>query len=63
MSSTKKDYRDFPGGPVAKTLYSQCRGSGFDPWSGNEIPHVAIKSSHTATKTQCSQINKYAFKK
>ena len=27
--------RDFPRGPVAKTLHSQCRGSGFDPWSGN----------------------------
>ena len=27
--------RDFPGGPVAKTLRSQCRGPGFDPWSGN----------------------------
>ena len=26
---------DFPGGPVAKTLCSQCRGLGFDPWSGN----------------------------
>ena len=26
---------DFPGGPVAKTLNSQCRGPGFDPWSGN----------------------------
>ena len=22
---------DFPGGPVAKTLCSQCRGPGFDP--------------------------------
>ena len=27
--------RDFPGGPVAKTPRSQCRGPGFDPWSGN----------------------------
>ena len=27
--------RDFPGGPVAKTPCSQCRGSGFNPWSGN----------------------------
>ena len=27
--------RGFPGGPVAKILRSQCRGSGFDPWSGN----------------------------
>ena len=26
---------DFPGGPVVKTLCSQCRGPGFDPWSGN----------------------------
>ena len=23
--------RDFPGGAVAKTLRSQCRGPGFDP--------------------------------
>ena len=22
---------DFPGGPAAKTLSSQCRGPGFDP--------------------------------
>ena len=41
---------DFPGGPVAKTLRSHCRGPRFHPWSGNEIPH-------TAAKTQCSQIN------
>ena len=27
--------RDFPGGPVAKTLHSQRRGPEFDPWSGN----------------------------
>ena len=26
---------DFPGGPVVKTPHSQCRGPGFDPWSGN----------------------------
>ena len=26
---------DFPGGPVIKTLCSQCMGPGFDPWSGN----------------------------
>ena len=27
--------RDFPGGPVAKTLSFQCWGSGFNPWLGN----------------------------
>ena len=26
---------DFPGGPVSKTLSSQCRGPRFDPWSRN----------------------------
>ena len=28
-------FRDLPGGPVAKTPHSRCRGPGFDPWSGN----------------------------
>ena len=27
--------RDFPGGPVGKTLSSRFRGPGFNPWSGN----------------------------
>ena len=28
--------RDFPGGgPEAETLRCQCRGPGFDPWSGS----------------------------
>ena len=27
--------RDFPGGPVVRTLHVQCRGPKFDPWSGN----------------------------
>ena len=30
VSQKEKD-RDFSGGPVAKTLRSQCRGPGFDP--------------------------------
>ena len=29
---------DFPGGPGAKTLHSQCRGPGFNPWSGKLHP-------------------------
>ena len=29
------NYRDFPGDPVARTPSSQCRGPGFNPWSGN----------------------------
>ena len=27
----KSEMRDFPGGPVPKTLHSQCRGLGFNP--------------------------------
>ena len=30
-----KNLRDFPGGPEGKTLRSQCRRPGLDPWSGN----------------------------
>ena len=49
--NSKNKERDFPGGPVANTRCSQCRGPGFDPWSGNQIPHAA-------TKIQSSQIKK-----
>ena len=27
--------RELPGDPVVRTLYSHCRGHGFNPWSGN----------------------------
>ena len=27
--------RGLPGGPLAETPHSQCRGPGFDPWSEN----------------------------
>ena len=33
--SKKRLSRDFHGSPVVRTLFSQCRGHGFDPWSGN----------------------------
>ena len=36
---------------MAKTPYSQYRGPGFSPWSGNWIPHAATKCSNAATKT------------
>ena len=40
----------FPGGPVAKTLYSQCRGLGSIPGQGTRFPHAATKSSHAAPR-------------
>ena len=42
---------DFPGGPVAKTLSSQCRGLGLIPGQGTKIPQAATKSPH-ADKTK-----------
>ena len=43
--------RDFPGGPVVKTLR---RGHGFDPCSGNEDPesHVAWPKQRNKQKTK-----------
>ena len=38
---TKLQEGNFPGGPVAKTLCFQCRGPGFNSWSGNLFPHAA----------------------
>ena len=32
--SLRTHLRNLSGGPVAKTLYSQCRGPGINPWSG-----------------------------
>ena len=34
-SETRVSVRDFPGGPVAKTLHFYCRGLRFDLWLGN----------------------------
>jgi len=31
----KNSSMGLPGGPVAKTLHSQCWGPRFSPWSGN----------------------------
>ena len=30
----EQEFEDLLGGPVAKTPHFQCRGPGFDPWSG-----------------------------
>ena len=34
--------RNFPGGPVVKTSYFQCRGCRFNPWLGNQDPACCI---------------------
>ena len=37
-------YRDFLGGPVARTLGSQCRGPGFNPCQGTRsyLPQLRV---------------------
>ena len=39
--------QDFPGGPVAKTLPSQCRGLQFHPWSEIEVLRDATEIQHS----------------
>ena len=62
LREMRTNQRGFPGGPVAKTSHSQCRGSGFHPWSRNQNPHVkilqaSVKIPHPAAKTQYRQTN------
>ena len=54
---------DFPGGPVAKTPCSQCRGPGFNRQGTR--PHMLQQSSnisHATAKTHLSQTNKQTNK-
>ena len=46
----RESWGNFLGDPVVKTLCSQCRGHGFNLWSGNWIPQATIKSLHALTK-------------
>ena len=39
--SSKKDWGDFPGGPVVKIPRFQCQGHSFHPWSESLIAHAA----------------------
>ncbi|XP_024617327.1 uncharacterized protein LOC112410801 isoform X1 [Neophocaena asiaeorientalis asiaeorientalis] len=64
--------QDFPGGPVAKTSCTQCRGPGSNPGQGTgshmpqlrvrmpqlKIPRATMKIPRAATKTRRSQTNK-----
>ena len=46
---------------MAKTPHSQRRGHGFDPWSGNYIPHAATKTWHSQNKENYYYFIKRAF--
>ena len=50
--------RDFPGGPVVKTLHFHCRGHRFDTWLGNyDLSYWAVWPKVN------KQTNKQIFKK
>ena len=60
-----KNQQALPGGPVAKTLCSQCKGWGLVPGQGTRThkPQLTVcmpqlKILHAATNTQHRQINK-----
>ena len=53
--------QDFPGGPVAKTPHSQCRGPGFIPGQGTGSHMPQLKIPCATMKTQCSAINKQKY--
>ena len=40
LKKKKKDSKDFPGSPVAKTLPSNAGGAGSIPGRGAKIPHA-----------------------
>ena len=46
MSFPIKNSRGFPGGPVAKTLCSQCRGSGFNAGQESRSHITQLKRSY-----------------
>ena len=49
--------RDFPGGPVAKSLCSQRRGPRFNPWSRNKSFRATVKIPSAPARTWHSQVN------
>lgn len=42
----------FPGGPVARIWCLQYRGSCFDSWSGNQIPHATTKTPQRSQRNR-----------
>ena len=60
LLSIKSRIEDFPGGPVAKTPCSQCRGPGSTPDQGTRSHMLQQRSKipHVITKMWPSQMNK-----
>ena len=54
--------RDFPGGPMAKTLCFQCRDMGSTAGQGARFHVPQLKIPHATAKMGHSQINKFLKK-
>ena len=55
----QKKIRDFPGGPVVKTLSFNAGGEGSIPGQGAKIPHASrSKHSNIKQKQCCNKFNK-----
>ena len=51
--------RDFPGGPVVKTLPSNAEGAGLIPGRGAKIPHaLGPKNQNIKQKQYCNKLNR-----
>ena len=57
LGKKKNEVRDFPGGPVAKSLARNAGSRGLIPGQGTRSHMLQLKGPHATTKTQYSQIN------
>ena len=48
----QSEVRDFPGGPVVKTLRFYWMGHRFDPWLGTKIPHATRRGQKQTNKKE-----------
>ena len=53
ISHFKIPLRDFPGGPVVKTLCCPCKGRQFNPWSGNWESHMLRGQNKSPLWSDC----------
>ena len=54
---SKKEWRDFPGGPVVKNPPYNAGDAGLIPGQGTKIPHAVEQLSPHATTTELERLN------